>query len=193
MYFVFLVYLSFHPQFGDEVDALLKQFMTGLRSISTNTLLQAQFQGLEYCWNAQVSDSDLKQLANKFVAVHLVNPNQRSFIGIMRHGLIFGMTHPPTNLKFIELLIPFLQRSNPTDVKQTAIMFAQIGTRCLGLVIPEDRQEDDWEAIQTFADAINKKFAAQVMGKENRIEWKKTSIMARIDSIFSLSFFFVIH
>lgn len=42
-------------------------------------------------------------------------------------------------------------------------MLEQIGTRSLSLVEPDDREGDDWDYIQSFAEAINKKFALEIM------------------------------
>lgn len=139
--------------------------MLSLKTISTNTLLQAQFHGLEYCWSAQVPDSELKTLATKFVNLHGINPNTRSFTGLFRHGLIYALANPPTNLKFLDVIIPFVQRASIADLKHLARIFQQFGTRCLDSVEPEDRVEEEWESIHTFTEVINKKFQAEVLSQ----------------------------
>ena len=45
----------------------------------------------------------------------------------------------------------------------SARAFETLGTRCLGVVAPEDRQEDEWTSLQMFADALNKKFNKDIM------------------------------
>lgn len=49
----------------------------------------------------------------------------------------------------------------------SARTFERLGTHCLSLVAPEDRAgaDDDWAAMQMFADAINKKIGRAVMRK----------------------------
>lgn len=48
----------------------------------------------------------------------------------------------------------------------SARAFERLGTHCLSLVAPEDRVEDEWNALQTFADAINKKIGRAVMRQD---------------------------
>lgn len=150
------------------MDAFLKQFMSGLKAVSTNTLLQAQLESLEYCWRSEVPPVDVRALSLKFVQAHNINPNTRSFAGLLRHGMVFALARAPDNLAFLDVLVPFVQRAGNDDLKAAARMFAQFGTRALAAVEPEDRTEDEWTAVATFADAINKKFGAAVMGQTQR-------------------------
>lgn len=48
----------------------------------------------------------------------------------------------------------------------SARSFERLGTRCLSLSEPEDRNEDEWAALQAFADALNKKFNKAIIGQE---------------------------
>lgn len=50
----------------------------------------------------------------------------------------------------------------------SARSFEHLATRCLSLSEPEDRNEEEWSALQSFADALNKKFNKAIVGQEQQ-------------------------
>jgi len=149
---------------SSEVDAVLKELQHVLKGVSTNTLLSAQFEALKVGWDASRDVSVLTQQASKFVLLHNIRAETRSFAGLLRHGLVFALREPPQRLDFLHVLVPFVQRASLADLKDTAHAFKQYGTTCLQHVPEEERtEEDEWGAIEHFAAAMNKKFTREII------------------------------
>ncbi len=104
-----------------EFDALLKAMQHELKSISTDTLLDAQLEALKQGWADQRDVSDLSALASKFVLQHNVKPDSRSFSFLLRHGMVYAMQEAPTRLDFLTVLHPFVQRGNFADLRTASV------------------------------------------------------------------------
>lgn len=103
---------------GDEIDAILKQLMSGLRGISSNTLLVCQLEALKYLLGRDVSAADLRSISTRFVLLHPIKADTRSFAGFFRHAMLFALTAPPARLRFLDAIVPFVQRASMDDIKQ---------------------------------------------------------------------------
>ena len=100
-----------------EFNDLLKHLQSLLKSVSNNTLLSAQLEAMRQSFDAAVDPADLQHLAHKFVLVHNVRPDSRSFAGLLSHGMVFALQNAPNKLDFLHALIPFVQRAGLDDLK----------------------------------------------------------------------------
>jgi hypothetical protein len=104
-----------------ELDVLLKELQHVLKGVSTNTLLTAQLEALKEGWAASREVSELVAQAHKFVLLHNIRAETRSFAGFLRHGLLFALREPPQRLDFLHVLVPFVQRASLEDLKDTSV------------------------------------------------------------------------
>lgn len=100
-----------------EWNDLLKHLQSLLKSVSNNTLLSAQLEAMRQSFDAAVEPADLQHLAQRFVMVHNVRPDSRSFAGLLSHGMVFALQNAPNKLDFLHTLIPFVQRAGLDDLK----------------------------------------------------------------------------
>lgn len=104
-------------QGNEELDVILKQLQSELKASSTTTLLAAQLEALKQGWKGNMDEADLKALAQRFVLLHNIKPDTRSFKEFFHHGLLFALHAPPAQLGFVHMLVPFVQRASVDDLR----------------------------------------------------------------------------
>jgi hypothetical protein len=65
---------------------------------------------------------DILKLSNKLTSIlAFVKHDNRSFAQVLRDGITFSLTDPPTNIPFLDALEAFLQKTSESEVRQVYV------------------------------------------------------------------------
>ena len=146
-------------QYGDECDQIIKALMGELKAIGTNVLMYAQFIALRQLHHRQSIDmEELKAIAQRLALLFAFAPNI-SFIGFMKVAIGYALNDAPTNLNFLDVILPFLQRTRLRDIQpvQRYLDDAKRIEMEKSALDESALDELEWAPLKHFSDALAKK------------------------------------
>lgn len=112
--------LSCFTKFDENVDTVLKAFMTILKKSDMGILLKFQLRTLQVLWEQKTEAKKIKEIATKLVMLYGFDSYRMSFLEFFRFGVDFALSESGEDAGFLTCaLVPFLQRSSPTNAVET--------------------------------------------------------------------------